>query len=202
MARRYARDNRGRFASTGTGATARGGRLRTASGNKRATVAGRLEGVQPKGTIGKKRSTKPDPAPKASRPALSPKEKARRLGARPERMNESPGNRVTSIPRGAIGTTVKGRGLARVDKAFAGVAKEQSKGAVVDVFHGNGMTGSASRTQARRAIIKGSARNRVSGVRARNVWVDAPSGEFAAFRRKSRANLLEARRNHRLRRRK
>jgi hypothetical protein len=38
MARRYVRDNRGRFASRGGGgATARGGRLRTASGNKRAT---------------------------------------------------------------------------------------------------------------------------------------------------------------------
>ena len=36
MARRYTRDNRGRFASVG--ATARGGRLRTAAGNKRATV--------------------------------------------------------------------------------------------------------------------------------------------------------------------
>ncbi len=35
MARRYTRDNRGRFSSTG--ATARGGRLRTAAGNKRAT---------------------------------------------------------------------------------------------------------------------------------------------------------------------
>jgi len=38
MARRYTRDNRGRFASAGGGgATARGGRLRTASGKKRAT---------------------------------------------------------------------------------------------------------------------------------------------------------------------
>ncbi|MGA0792548.1 MAG: hypothetical protein ACO3O5_08955 [Burkholderiaceae bacterium] len=36
MARRYTRDNRGRFASVG--ATARGGRLRTAAGNKRETV--------------------------------------------------------------------------------------------------------------------------------------------------------------------
>jgi hypothetical protein len=35
MARRYTRDNRGRFASAG--ATARGGRLKTASGNKRKT---------------------------------------------------------------------------------------------------------------------------------------------------------------------
>lgn len=59
MARRYARDNKGRFASAGTGATARGGRLRTAAGNKRATVkanpgvsSGRISSV-PKGAIGK-----------------------------------------------------------------------------------------------------------------------------------------------------
>jgi hypothetical protein len=37
MARRYARDNRGRFAPKGTGATARGGRLKTAGGSKRQT---------------------------------------------------------------------------------------------------------------------------------------------------------------------
>jgi hypothetical protein len=37
MARRYSRDNRGRFASGGGGATARGGRLKTAAGNKRET---------------------------------------------------------------------------------------------------------------------------------------------------------------------
>jgi hypothetical protein len=61
MARRYSRDNRGRFAPTGSGATARGGRLRTAAGNKRATVTtksgmvaqGRMTGAPLKGTIGK-----------------------------------------------------------------------------------------------------------------------------------------------------
>ena len=37
MARRYSRDNRGRFAGGGGGATARGGRLKTAAGNTRAT---------------------------------------------------------------------------------------------------------------------------------------------------------------------
>lgn len=61
MARRtYVRDNRGRFATVG--ATARGGRLRTAAGNKRATVTGRLESVKPKGTISKSREVKPAPA--------------------------------------------------------------------------------------------------------------------------------------------
>lgn len=63
MARKYTRDNRGRFASVG--ATARGGRLRTASGNKRATVKGKIEGAVPGGTIRIGRNSgKPDvPAP-------------------------------------------------------------------------------------------------------------------------------------------
>ena len=51
MARRYSRDNRGRFASAGTGATARGGRLRTAAGNKRATVTAKVAGGNPAGTM-------------------------------------------------------------------------------------------------------------------------------------------------------
>jgi hypothetical protein len=58
MARRYARDNRGRFASVG--ATARGGRLATAAGNKRATQTKEIAGGKPAGTIGKSgRSAKP-----------------------------------------------------------------------------------------------------------------------------------------------
>ena len=68
MARRYMRDNRGRFASVG--ATARGGRLATASGNKRATVKGKIKGAVPAGTISSgRRSTKPvvTPKPAASR---------------------------------------------------------------------------------------------------------------------------------------
>lgn len=68
MARKYSRDNRGRFASAG--ATARGGRLRTAAGNKRATVKGKIGGAVPSGTIRPgRRSAKPvaaAPAPKPS----------------------------------------------------------------------------------------------------------------------------------------
>jgi hypothetical protein len=56
MARRYARDNRGRFSSTG--ATARGGRLRTASGQKRQTQTRKIS-ARPAGTIGKARAPKP-----------------------------------------------------------------------------------------------------------------------------------------------
>ena len=45
MARKYSRDNRGRFASSGSGATARGGRLRTAAGNKRKTETMKAAGA-------------------------------------------------------------------------------------------------------------------------------------------------------------
>jgi len=57
MARRYTRDNRGRFSSVG--ATARGGRLATASGNKRTTQTAKLSGGGPKGTVGKPKGLKP-----------------------------------------------------------------------------------------------------------------------------------------------
>jgi len=53
MARKYTRDNRGRFASSGTGATARGGRLRTATGNKRATQTSQMTAAPRAGTVGK-----------------------------------------------------------------------------------------------------------------------------------------------------
>lgn len=57
MARRYTRDKRGRFASVG--ATARGGRLRTAAGNKRATQTAMIKGGPASGTIGKPKGLKP-----------------------------------------------------------------------------------------------------------------------------------------------
>ena len=63
MARRYARDNRGRFTSSGSGATARGGRLRTAAGNKRKTQTMQISAA-PKGTIGKPRGLQPQSAKK------------------------------------------------------------------------------------------------------------------------------------------
>jgi hypothetical protein len=51
MARKYSRDNRGRFASSGSGATARGGRLKTASGGKRATQTMTAASSKPAGAI-------------------------------------------------------------------------------------------------------------------------------------------------------
>lgn len=68
MARRYVRDNRGRFASVG--ATARGGRLRTAAGNKRKTQTMRSNAA-PKSTVAKPKGLKPNsikPKAVASKP--------------------------------------------------------------------------------------------------------------------------------------
>ena len=55
MARKYSRDNRGRFSSGGGGATARGGRLATASGGKRKTqgMSAPAGTSAPSGTIAK-----------------------------------------------------------------------------------------------------------------------------------------------------
>lgn len=52
---RLTRDNAGKITSVGgSGATARGGRLKTAAGNKRATVTAKVAGGRAKGTISKK----------------------------------------------------------------------------------------------------------------------------------------------------
>ena len=74
--RKYSRDNNGRFASTGTGATARGGRLATAKGNKRKTqtiTAAGQKGVlaKPKGL--KPGAIKPKAAAKPAAVAAAPK---------------------------------------------------------------------------------------------------------------------------------
>ena len=66
MARRYSRDNRGRFAGSGGGATARGGRLKTASGNKRKTQT-MQSAAAPKGTIKGKVKRDPGAAGKAGK---------------------------------------------------------------------------------------------------------------------------------------
>lgn len=58
MARRYSRDNRGRFASAGSGATARGGRLKTAGGKNRETQITKVKSKKTS-TVAKPRGLKP-----------------------------------------------------------------------------------------------------------------------------------------------
>ena len=77
MARKYSRDNRGRFASGGTGATARGGRLKTASGGKRATQTSRMSAAPKSGTVAKPKGLK--------RGAVTARVRAKAVAARPAR---------------------------------------------------------------------------------------------------------------------
>ena len=75
--RKYSRDNNGRFASTGTGATARGGRLLTAKGNKRKTQT--ITATGQKGVLAKPKGLKPGaikPKAAAKPAALSTKAKS------------------------------------------------------------------------------------------------------------------------------
>jgi len=87
MARRYSRDNRGRFAGGGTGATARGGRLRTAAGNKRATQTTKAAPAKLSGTMAGKVKRNPTAASKigAAKPAKS-KRVLVKANARPENL--------------------------------------------------------------------------------------------------------------------
>ena len=102
MARKYSRDNRGRFASSGTGATARGGRLRTATGNKRATQTSQMAAAPRAGTVGKggkargsgkpAATVKPTQAPgsRIKAPKVGSVSRARLSG---QKMNEGAGKR-------------------------------------------------------------------------------------------------------------
>ena len=94
MARKYTRDNRGRFASGGGGATARGGRLRTAAGNKRATQtmkaagaggAGVMKGRAARTVAGERAMSKLAKRPEAAPPKASGRTRAQAAAAQAKR---------------------------------------------------------------------------------------------------------------------
>ena len=107
MARKYSRDNRGRFASAGTGATARGGRLRTASGGKRATQTSKMAAAPRAGTVAK---------PKGMQPGAL----ATRGGGKTMATSQPPATRLLAAQRpGSLTSTLRStlRTLARSDAA-------------------------------------------------------------------------------------
>ena len=106
MARRYSRDNRGRFASGGTGATARGGRLKTASGNKRATQTTKAAAAKPSGTVAGKVKRNPAAAGKIGKQAKAVAPKAAKRKA-----------------IGAISEAKAGRIISRIDANRPGLRK-------------------------------------------------------------------------------
>lgn len=100
MARKYSRDNRGRFASTGTGATARGGRLKTASGGKRATQTMTAKGAGGAGVM------KGRPARTVA--GQSVMRKLARGGAKPAappKPTRAPGSRIQAPKIGGVSRT-------------------------------------------------------------------------------------------------
>ena len=197
MARRYVRDNRGRFATTG--ATARGGRLATASGNKRATVTGSIDGAVPAGTIRPgRRSAKPEVAAPPTR--LTPRQKAKRLGALPQRQNQGP-RQTSSIPKGTVGATTPVRNMSRVDRSLKRVKLENSSQMpVAEVFRGGGQIASAGPQQLRRSMVGRS--DRVTAIRARAQYKGYTPPSSAEFKQRERAALSERRRAHSPRKRK
>ena len=133
--RKYERDNNGRFASTGSGgATARGGRLLTAKGNKRTTraLAGKTKTIEAKGQKGvlakpkglKPGSIKPKAAaatkPVAKKSRFTPSESAERkqrateLKAIPKKTRQA--ERIGRVARrqieksGGVGVGIIGKG--------------------------------------------------------------------------------------------
>lgn len=100
MARKYRRDNKGRFAGGGGGATARGGRLKTASGNKRKTQT-MQSSAAPKSTIGKpkglKQRTVAKSAPSAAAIAQAGREKraTRNLNTAMKREGDGPNSKAS-----------------------------------------------------------------------------------------------------------
>ena len=107
MARRYSRDNRGRFASGGTGATARGGRLKTAAGNKRATQTTKAAAAKPSGAIAGKVKRNPAAAGKIGKQAkaVAPKRPA------PKAVKPSKAAKASAAPKATSQATAKGQRL-------------------------------------------------------------------------------------------
>ena len=99
--RKYSRDNKGRFASTGSGgATARGGRLKTASGNKRKTQT--ITATGQKGVLAKPKGLKPG----AIKPKAVAKPAALSTKAKPPKFTTEQSGRVRRAALGGGRTAI------------------------------------------------------------------------------------------------
>jgi hypothetical protein len=120
--RRQPRDARGRFSSTG--ATARGGRIKKASG-KRATVTANAKGQAPAGTIGRRGGKPSKPSangirPTGTLPRPQPGNSIRPTGRRAPRNNVRPYRPATTD--GKIGQLDR-----QIDSTMKGLARETQK---------------------------------------------------------------------------
>ena len=197
MARKYARDNRGRFASGGGGATARGGRLRTAAGSKRKTQTMKAAGADNAGVI--KGSVRRDPTAtvKLARPA-APK---RVTAARPAETIRKP----AGLAPGAVEASIANKARAeikanqqrmdRADVRFGQITRAQRE---IDYKRENPIGGRAFRAQATKKLNKAEkklrkSRDTVYGAKALNYQprIDKALDRLAGVTRaRNRANQL------------
>lgn len=176
MARRYARDNRGRFASVG--ATARGGRLRTDSGNTRQTQTRRIGGAQAASTVNKPRDLKPG--------ALSGRVKPSRAATRANQLRE----RAAQLDQ--RGTALMS--LGRADRAVTNVSlSSRTRQSETNAgFRGLEMTRTASALRSRASQIEEKAAQ--SAAKALREAATAKKTRSIESYRLSRAKQVEKRR--------
>ena len=137
MARRYSRDNRGRFASGGGGATARGGRLRTAAGNKRKTQTMQAGGAKAAGTMKGKVKRDPNAAGKigqgktaARRPDQAEVNiKGRFTGQAGKRMDASIDRAVKQVKASEQARLMKPKAQVKAERAARAEANRQAAAA-------------------------------------------------------------------------
>jgi len=137
MARRYARDNRGRFAPKGTGATARGGRLKTARGSKRQTQTMQSSAAPRAGAIRGKVKRDPSAAgkigkakPVARRPDQAEVNiKGRFTGQAGKRFDASIDRAVKEVQASERARLMKPKAQVRGERAAAAEAKRQAAAA-------------------------------------------------------------------------
>jgi hypothetical protein len=120
MARRYSRDNRGRFAGGGGGATARGGRLKTAAGNKRKTQTMQAGGAKAAGTIKGKVKRDPGAAGKAGKGKASVATAAKKRIAVKSRVDDSKVSRVISRVNNVVRGSEQKTGVKRLNAIQVG----------------------------------------------------------------------------------
>jgi hypothetical protein len=118
MARRYSRDNRGRFASGGTGATARGGRLKTASGKTRATQTMQAGGAKASGAIKGKVKRNPDAAGKVGKAKAVAKPANKQRKTRQQKAEQTARIQATATKASTNPAVSKSRALRNEQRAI------------------------------------------------------------------------------------
>ena len=124
---RLTRDNAGKITSVGgTGATARGGRLKTAAGNKRAMQTAKVSGSRPAGTMKGKIKRDPGAAGKIGQAKPAAKPRVSKLGSRIDPAKQANRKATAAVDR-AMATERKSMNAAmRTKGEFSSPARQSA----------------------------------------------------------------------------